>query len=127
MTTIKKHDLIMYCNENPELSPPKRGHLTLVTESFRPKAKAKTKKTAKRKVVAHNYEDYYASMDAISLMEEMVRFQEERSMIGELTPSLINRGIPLFTAISQQCKTQELRLLSTSYLRHLQLEIKRSG
>lgn len=118
----------MYCNENPELSPPKRGHLTLVTASFRPKKKAQVKnQLAKNKVVAHNYEDLYNSMDKLALLEEMVRFQEERSLLGELTPSLINRGIPLFTAIASRCETPELHILSTTYLKHLNLEVKRSG
>jgi hypothetical protein len=62
-------------------------------------------------------------MDKLELLEEMVRFQQERSSLGELTPSLMVRGKVLFKALEQNAETQELRLLTRSYRRHLEYEL----
>ena len=62
-------------------------------------------------------------MDKLELLEEMVRFQEERSRIGELTPVMMVRGKALFKALEETAETQELRLLTKSYRRHLEYEL----
>jgi hypothetical protein len=71
------------------------------------------------------------SFDKLELLEEMVRFQEERSRVGELTPTMMIRGKILFKALEETAETQELRLLTRSYRRHLEHELtafmERSG
>lgn len=52
-------------------------------------------------------------------MEEMIRFQEERAQRGGLTPEMIDRGIVLFKALAEAAETQELRILCSSYRKHL--------
>ena len=61
-------------------------------------------------------------MDKLELLEEMVRFQEERSQIGHLTPTLITRGRILFGALETHAATHALRVLARSYRRHLEFE-----
>ncbi|MBN22407.1 MAG: hypothetical protein CL678_14080 [Bdellovibrionaceae bacterium] len=70
------------------------------------------------------YYDRVAQMDKVALLEEMVRFQEERSKIGELTIDLIVRGKILFEFLSESAETEELQILSRSYLRHLHFELE---
>ncbi|MGK5083279.1 hypothetical protein WDW37_08225 [Bdellovibrionota bacterium FG-1] len=62
-------------------------------------------------------------MDKLELLEEMVRFQEERSRVGQLTLSMMVRGRHLFKALEENAETQELRLLTRSYRRHLDFEL----
>lgn len=64
------------------------------------------------------------SMDKLELLEEMVRFQEERSALGHLTPEMMVRGKILFRALEENAETQELKLLTRSYARHLDFELK---
>lgn len=63
------------------------------------------------------------SMSKVELLEEMVRFQEERKTLGALTPSLMLRGRHLFRALEECADSQELKILSRSYRRHLEYEI----
>lgn len=63
------------------------------------------------------------SMEKVELLEEMVRFQEERKTVGTLTPSLMLRGRHLFRALEECADSQELKILSRSYRRHLEYEI----
>lgn len=63
------------------------------------------------------------SMDRVQLLEEMVRFQEERKAVGELTPAMMYRGRHLFRALEEAADSQELKILSRSYRRHLEYEI----
>ncbi len=63
------------------------------------------------------------SMDKLELLEEMVRFQEERSRLGHLTLQMIIRGRYLFNALEKASETNELRLLAKSYRRHLEFEL----
>jgi hypothetical protein len=70
------------------------------------------------------YERLIASMDKLELMEEMVRFQEDRSRLGHLTPLMMVRGICLFGALEKSAETHELMLLTGSYKRHLEFELK---
>lgn len=73
-------------------------------------------------------QDYYAyqyeRMNTLELLEIMVKFQEERSRLGRLTPDMITRGIPLFKRLSLVAETEELRTLTASYWRHLECEKK---
>lgn len=70
------------------------------------------------------YRAMIISMDKLELLEEMVRFQEERSSLGHLTPKMMTRGKILFSALEQTAETQELRLLTGSYRRHLEHELR---
>jgi hypothetical protein len=63
-------------------------------------------------------------MSKMELLEEMVRFQEERSQRGQLTLTMMVRGRILFRALEINAETDELRLLASSYRRHLEHEIE---
>jgi|GEM_PF-977708 len=63
-------------------------------------------------------------MDKLELLEEMVRFQEERSALGHLTPEMMVRGKILFKALEDTAETHELQLLTRSYRRHLEFELR---
>ena len=62
-------------------------------------------------------------MDKVELLEEMVRFQEERSRLGYLTLAMMMRGKVLFKALEENAETEELFLLTRSYRRHLEYEL----
>ncbi len=69
------------------------------------------------------YQALILSMSKTELLDEMVRFQEERSRLGQLTLPLMVRGKYLFKALEEQAETQELRNLTRSYRRHLEYEM----
>jgi hypothetical protein len=72
----------------------------------------------------HAYRALILSMDKLELLEEMVRFQEERSRLGELTLAMMIKGRYLFKALEETAETQELKILTRSYRRHLDCEIE---
>ena len=63
-------------------------------------------------------------MDKLELLEEMVRFQEERSQRGHLNLQMMIRGKILFRALEQNAETHALKTLTKSYRKHLELEMK---
>jgi hypothetical protein len=63
-------------------------------------------------------------MEKVELLEEMVRFQEERSKLGQLSPQMMREGRHLFQALESSAETRELRTLAGSYRRHLELELE---
>ncbi|MEK6578474.1 MAG: hypothetical protein AABZ55_04545 [Bdellovibrionota bacterium] len=70
--------------------------------------------------------EYHAKilvMDKLDLLQEMVRFQEERSRLGYLTLQMMVRGKLLFKALETTAETEELKLLTRSYRRHLEYEM----
>ena len=69
------------------------------------------------------YQSKINRMNKIELLEEMVRFQEERSASGKLTATMMVRGRILFRALESHAETEELRLLASSYRRHLEHEL----
>jgi len=71
----------------------------------------------------HAYRAKILCMDKLELLEEMVRFQEERSSVGHLTLPMMLRGKVLFKALEDNAETQELLLLTRSYRRHLEYEL----
>jgi hypothetical protein len=75
------------------------------------------------------YKNRIKQMDCFQLLEEMVKFQLERSNTGYLTPKMMIEGIVLFQALEDNAITNELRLLTRSYRRHLQheLEVAKNG
>ena len=70
-----------------------------------------------------DYQARIAGMEKLELLEEMVRFQEERSRVGHLTLPMMIQGRILFQALEETAETHELRLLSRSYRRHLDHEM----
>src|SRR3954463_969498 len=69
------------------------------------------------------YKALILGMDKLELLEEMVRFQEERSRVGHLTPEMMVQGKILLKALEESAETNELRLLTRSYRRHLEFEL----
>lgn len=84
----------------------------------------KRKKSVKQADLAWSeyYIALYDHMDKMQLLEEMVRFQEERSAAGRLTPDMIDRGLVLFRLLEETAETEDLRILTRSYRRHLEIE-----
>jgi hypothetical protein len=76
----------------------------------------------KNEQVDLEYQAKILGMDKLDLLEEMVRFQEERADKGHLTPRLIAQGQVLFKALEDSAETIELRNLARSYRRHLKYE-----
>lgn len=79
------------------------------------------------KAAAHEdlaYQAMILKMTKLELLDEMVRFQEERSSVGELTLPMMVRGKVLFSALEKSAETQELKLLTGSYRRHLEFELQ---
>lgn len=70
-----------------------------------------------------DYKAKILGMSKIELLDEMVRFQEERSKVEELTLEMMIRGKILFRALEENAETQELLLLTRSYRRHLEFEL----
>jgi len=64
------------------------------------------------------------SLSKVELLEEMVRFQEERKTMGILTHPMMVKGRHLFKALEENADSQELKILSRSYRRHLDHEIQ---
>ena len=62
-------------------------------------------------------------MDKVTLLDEMVRFQEDRSQTGHLTLSMIVRGKILFDLLEKQAETRGLQAITGSYRRHLEHEL----
>lgn len=73
------------------------------------------------------YQKRIQKMDKLELLEEMMRFQEERTQAGHLTLPLILRGQILFKALEERAETRELTQLARSYRKHLKLELERTG
>lgn len=71
----------------------------------------------------HAYRAQILAMDKLELLEEMVRFQEERTRQGTLSVQMMVRGKALFDALEKHAETEELRLLARSYRRHLDYEL----
>ena len=71
-----------------------------------------------------NYRAELAQKDKLELLEEMVRFQEDRTANGgELTIDMMHKGIILFGLLEKQCETQEMFLLASYYRKHLEYEL----
>lgn len=71
-----------------------------------------------------HYQAKINRMNKIELLEEMVRFQEERTEKGQLSVTLMVRGKILFRALEINAETDELRTLAGSYRRHLEHEME---
>jgi len=69
------------------------------------------------------YQAQILGMDKVQLLEEMVRFQEDRASKGELTLAMMKRGRFLFKALEESAETAELYELTRSYRRHLEHEL----
>jgi hypothetical protein len=53
----------------------------------------------------------------------MVSFQEERSKLGQLSLTMMIRGKILFKALEESAETEELKILTGTYRRHLEHEL----
>lgn len=69
------------------------------------------------------YEQMIRSMSKLELLDEMIRYQEERSRTEDLSLQMMVRGRHLFTALEENAETREMRLLARSYRRHLECEL----
>ncbi len=70
------------------------------------------------------YQHKLRQMTKLELLDEMVRFQEERKKSGALTLSLMIRGRVLFEALENNAETNGMRALAGSYKRHLSAEFQ---
>ncbi|MBY0471752.1 hypothetical protein K2X30_11350 [bacterium] len=70
-----------------------------------------------------DYQAYIAGLSKLELLEEMVRFQEERTKEGKLTLPMMIRGRHLFRALELSAETKELQILTKAYRRHLDYEM----
>ena len=70
----------------------------------------------------YEYHARILGMEKHELLNEMIRFQEDRSKAGKLSPEMIVKGKILFAALEKSAETDALKSLSTSYRRHLELE-----
>ncbi len=79
----------------------------------------------KRGTAKHDpyYQMQINRMGKVELLEEMVRFQEERGS-KDMSLTMMVRGRILFRALEINAETDELRLLASSYRRHLECEIE---
>ncbi len=71
-----------------------------------------------------DYQAKILSMSKVELLEEMVRFQEERTEKGALTVEMMVRGQYLFTQLEKSAETAELKSLTKAYRRHLSHELR---
>ncbi|MGE0614506.1 MAG: hypothetical protein AB7P04_02610 [Bacteriovoracia bacterium] len=70
------------------------------------------------------YQAKIKAMEKLDLLNEMVRFQEERSKLGHLTASMMVRGQILFKALEENAETEALLVLTRSYRQHLEYELE---
>jgi len=63
------------------------------------------------------------NMHKIELLEEMVKFQDEKARTGTLTRLQINNGIILFRELEKQAETPEMKQLASAYQKHLRLTL----
>lgn len=70
-----------------------------------------------------DYKARIMGMDKLELLEEMVRFQEEKAKHVYMTYDMMLEGQFLFKCLEESAETDELRLLTRSYRRHLEHEI----
>lgn len=61
------------------------------------------------------------NMDHLQLLDEMVRWQNERSKVG-LNLEMISTGLVLFKQLQKTAFLEELRILCGSYIRSLKIE-----
>jgi hypothetical protein len=71
-----------------------------------------------------DYQIRVLEMNKLELLEEMMRFQEERSQTGELSLRMMIQGQILFKALEEAAETAELKDLTRSYRRHLKYELE---
>ena len=72
------------------------------------------------------YERKVASMDKVTLLDEMIRFQDEQMKSREPSREQLIRGRILFQALLRTAETEELRKLSGDYKTRLEDEYKSS-
>jgi hypothetical protein len=75
-----------------------------------------------KEVLDVRYLSKVLTMSKVELLEEMVRFQEERAEAGKLTSKLIIEGQILFKALEETAESCTLKELARSYRRHLKYE-----
>jgi hypothetical protein len=70
------------------------------------------------------YESKVAGMDKVTLLDEMIRFQDEQIKTREPSREQLIRGRILFQALLRTAETDELRKLSGDYKTRLEDEYK---
>ncbi|MFN7685107.1 MAG: hypothetical protein ACK5QT_06810 [Oligoflexia bacterium] len=101
---------------------PKTAKVISITDSRRARIRA-----LKLDEAELDYRAKIIAMDKLSLLQEMVNFQQERTQVGELTLSMMIRGKFLFNQLEINAETEELRTLARSYRRHLEHELSAAG
>ncbi|MBU6154765.1 MAG: hypothetical protein KGP28_10725 [Bdellovibrionales bacterium] len=71
-----------------------------------------------------NYEARVSAMDKVTLLDEMIRFQDEQMKTREPSREQLIRGRILFQALLRSAETDELRKLSGDYKTRLEDEYK---
>jgi hypothetical protein len=71
-----------------------------------------------------SYESKVAAMDKVTLLDEMIRFQDEQMKTREPSREQLIRGRILFQALLRTAETDELRKLSGDYKTRLEDEYK---
>ncbi len=69
------------------------------------------------------YQLYIDSLDKLDLLNEMIRYQQHRTEVGQLTPEMMTKGMVLFRALELEAESEGLRSLAGSYRRHLEHEM----
>lgn len=72
--------------------------------------------------LSNRYSSFIYHLGKLDLLEEMVRFQERRSRDGNLSPEMMVEGKILFKALNEIAETEEMAILTKSYLNHLNYE-----
>ncbi len=69
------------------------------------------------------YRSKLLNLTKLELLEEMVRFQEERRLEDKLSITMMVRGHHLFKQLEERADTRELQILARAYRRHLEHEL----
>jgi hypothetical protein len=71
------------------------------------------------------YQTQVAAMDKIQLLEEMTKLQDQRAKQKDLELSEMIKGVALFNMLHKTAETEALKELTRSYLRNLELQIRK--
>ena len=70
------------------------------------------------------YQARIAKMDRLELVNEVIKFNEERYEHGGLNKELIVRGLILFKNMADNAETPNFKEFARTYCKHLELELQ---